>query len=792
MDQKAVPTLRALVFFIILSAAPSLGFAQDTRTVTEPHFPPVCATLKAELAAKNGAIAEPDEKRADTLRIQQAIDRCKPGNAVELRGDGTNNAFLAGPIELKAGITLMVAPGTTLFGSRDPRDYDVTPGSCGLVDQNGRGCKPLIHLRKALDAGVMGDGVIDGRGGARLAGQNVTWWDLAQKAKVDNARQNVPRIIVADESNNFTLYRITLRNSPNFHVIVSRTDGFTAWGVKIDSPKTARNTDGIDPSSSTNVSILYSFIRCGDDNVAIKAGGGGPATHITVAHNHFYTGHGMSIGSETDGGVSAIEVRDLTIDGADNGLRIKSNSTRGGLVHQVSYSNVCIRGVKNPIVMDPFYSTERGQKAPDFQDIRLHNIFIATPGKITLVGLDADHPLKITFDGLQIKGLRAEDVRAAHARIAIGAGGSSLKPAGEDVAVSGTPGSDHNTVACGGDFVPFPALAETQPRRNDRPAANQASSARAQTNLIVAGDGTGDFRSVQQAIDALPPDGGLIKIRPGVYRETVAITKPHVRLEGASDPSTVTIVFDKSAGTAGGTLKSATVSVRADDFFARGITFANDFSRGRELAPQGSQAVALLVTGDRAVFRNMRFLGAQDTLYAGSKSCASEQGPCVPARQYFADCYIEGNVDFIFGDAKAFFERCEIHAIPHQIVMLTAQSKHYAAQESGFVFDKCKITADPGAQQIFLGRPWRPYATVVFVDADLEAGVEPAGWREWHPGETNSLETAFYAEFKSGGPGSGTRQRDSHSKQLSAREVRAYSLQEFLSRPDGWNPAQAR
>src|SRR5262249_49534993 len=346
-------------------------------------------------------------------------------------------AFLAGPIELRSGITLLVAPGTTLFASRDPRDYDVTPGSCGRVDQNGQGCKPLIHLSRAPDAGVMGDGVIDGSGGASLAGQKVTWWDLAQRAKVENARQNVPRIIVADESNNFVLYRISLRNSPNFHVIVSRTNGFTAWGVKIDSPRSARNTDGIDPSSSKNVSILYSYIRCGDDNVAIKAGAAGPATNITIAHNHFYSGHGMSIGSETDGGVSAIEVRDLSIDGADNGLRIKSNSSRGGLVHEVLYRNICIRDVKNPIVMDPFYSTERGPKPPGFRDIRLQNVFIATPGKITLLGLDSDHPLKVTLDGVQVNRARPEDIRAAHSRIALGQGSANFTINGEDVSVSG-------------------------------------------------------------------------------------------------------------------------------------------------------------------------------------------------------------------------------------------------------------------------------------------------------------------------------------------------------------------
>src|SRR5262245_41028444 len=175
------------------------------RTVVEPKLPPVCVSLGAEISAKKGTIGDEDENRLDTGRIQAAIDSCKPGTSVRLQGAGDRNAFLTGPLELKTGITLMVAQNTTLFGSRNPRDYDTSPGGCGVVDQNGGGCKPMISVRKAPGAGLMGDGAIDGRGGATLIGQKVTWWDLAQKAKVDNARQNVPRIIVTDQSDDFTL-----------------------------------------------------------------------------------------------------------------------------------------------------------------------------------------------------------------------------------------------------------------------------------------------------------------------------------------------------------------------------------------------------------------------------------------------------------------------------------------------------------------------------------------------------------------------------------------------------------
>jgi len=366
--------LPAAVLFL-LTAAGNLS-AQDRRSVAEPRIPPVCRSLVATSGPSTGP-GQGDDTPSDTARIQAAIDACTPGTAVELRADATHQSFFSGPLELRRGITLLIAAGASLIASRNPRDYDVRPGSCGTVEARGGGCRPLIRVADASDAAVMGDGAIDGRGGATLLGQRDSWWDLAQQAKVRALTQNVPRLIVADRADNFVLYRITLRNSPNFHVIVSRTHGFTAWGVRIDAPATARNTDGIDPSSSDDVTIVHSFIRCGDDHVAIKAGGNGPAAHMTIAHNHFYSGHGMSIGSETNGGVRDVAVEDLTIDGADNGLRIKSNRTRGGLVEHVRYRDVCLHNVKHPIVLDREYDGVRtGPLEPRYEDVRYEQVFV--------------------------------------------------------------------------------------------------------------------------------------------------------------------------------------------------------------------------------------------------------------------------------------------------------------------------------------------------------------------------------------------------------------------------------
>ena len=226
---------------------------------------------------------------------------------------------------------------------------------------------------------------------------------------------------------------------------------------RVDAPRTARNTDGIDPSSSSDVSILYSRIRCGDDNVAIKAPAAGPASHMTIAHNHFHSGHGMSIGSETAGCVDAVAVRDLTIDGADNGLRIKSNATRGGLVRDIVYDDVCIRGVKHPLVVDSFYDRiSAGSLVPRFEAVRFHDVRIAGGGAVTIAGADAAHAARLIFDGVLFDGPMKMD--ASHARIELDGAGATLPvniPA-EDADVTVTGRSDGRTVSsCVARFVPF-------------------------------------------------------------------------------------------------------------------------------------------------------------------------------------------------------------------------------------------------------------------------------------------------------------------------------------------------
>jgi polygalacturonase len=584
----------------------STGYAQDMRHVAQPTIPPSCVVLRARLAAPHGVLAAAAERHLDTARLQRAMDRCAAGHAVELEADGDKRVFLSGPLTLRSGVTLLVDVNTVLAASGNPRVYDVTPGSCGiLAGAHVEGCKPFLSGADIRDSGIMGAGSIDGRGGDRIAGTNLTWWQLAHQGKVLDRYQQVPGLIVLNRVQDFTLYRITLRDSPRYHVDIRDSNGFTAWGVKILTPGTARNTDGIDPVSSTNVTITHCDIHTGDDDVAISSGGGRAASHISILDNHFYTGHGMSIGSGTSGGVSHVRVRNLTIDGAQNGIRIKSDPSRGGLVHDVTYEDVCIRNVTNPIVLTPHYTNFSGTHDPEYRDIVLRNVRVLTPGYYIFSGLDPQHLLGVTLDDVFADGRDRSHLLATDARISLGPSVGNLVPSGRDVTVSRASDSRAGEpLACASRFVPFPAL-PTAPRLVVKvPPVDDT--------LYVAADGTGDYYSIQRAIDVAPASGAVISVAPGIYREALTIGKPHIVLRSAyADPARTVVVAP------GGAASSATVTVTANDFLAENLTFESGSGESHAKRSRSSHSVALRVSGEHDVFRNVRVLGG--AVYAGRR-----------------------------------------------------------------------------------------------------------------------------------------------------------------------------
>jgi pectin methylesterase-like acyl-CoA thioesterase len=297
------------------------------------------------------------------------------------------------------------------------------------------------------------------------------------------------------------------------------------------------------------------------------------------------------------------------------------------------------------------------------------------------------------------------------------------------------------------------------------------------------------YTTVPAAVSAAPETGGVIRIRPGVYREVVHIDKPNIQLRGATDdPKQVEIVYANGASNSGGTFNSATMFVTGENFFATKLTIANDWSKTDQ--PR-TQALALSISGDRAVLRDVRLLGAQDTLLANGRKCA-DAGPCL-TRQFYDHCYIEGEVDFIFGNAKAVFQDCEIHSVVHPAGgFLTANGRNKPDEDSGYVFNHCRLTADAGVENIFLGRPWRDYAKVIFLNTEMGAQILPAGWSEWHKGETERLKTAYYAEYNSSGPGAHAGEREPLAHMLTAEEAKQYATKTWLAGTDGWDPTKVK
>ncbi|KAH7431317.1 hypothetical protein KP509_08G042600 [Ceratopteris richardii] len=278
--------------------------------------------------------------------------------------------------------------------------------------------------------------------------------------------------------------------------------------------------------------------------------------------------------------------------------------------------------------------------------------------------------------------------------------------------------------------------------------------------LSVSLNGSGDFRTVQEAVDAVPPNKKqrfLIRIAPGIYNQPVYIpkNKTMITLLGDSPEDTVLTWSNTAAsikhplassiiGT--GTFGSGTVIVEGEDFIAQGITFEN-------AAPKGSgQAVAIRVTADRSAFYGCRFLGWQDTVYLHY------------GRVYIRDCYVEGSVDFIFGNATVLLEHCHIHCKADGFI--TAQQRTDPNDSSGYVFLRCTITGNGSSTPyMYLGRPWGPHARVVFAFTYMDACIKPEGWHNWDKKENEK--TAEYHEYKCYGPGSDTSQRVSWARKMS-------------------------
>ncbi|WP_425397131.1 pectinesterase family protein [Aeoliella sp.] len=296
----------------------------------------------------------------------------------------------------------------------------------------------------------------------------------------------------------------------------------------------------------------------------------------------------------------------------------------------------------------------------------------------------------------------------------------------------------------------------------------------AEVHLTVSQDGSGQYSTVQAAVDAVPDNSSqryIIDILPGTYNARVIVPgdKPNITLrgQGSSAADTVLTFNEPADAQPNESTNHATVVVRGKDFVAENLTLENSYGPGK-------QALAIYVKADRAIFNDCRFLGYQDTL-------RSEYG-----RHYFYDVYVEGTVDFIYGKGTAYFEQSTIHAIGSGHI--TAHGREAEAETSGYVFKDSTITGSAPAGSVDLGRPWAAYARVVYIDTKMSNVIRPDGWSTWSG--DNHL-TSTFAEYNSmdlDGAPLDVSQRANWSQQLSEVETEAFSKQQWLGGSDGWNP----
>ena len=309
--------------------------------------------------------------------------------------------------------------------------------------------------------------------------------------------------------------------------------------------------------------------------------------------------------------------------------------------------------------------------------------------------------------------------------------------------------------------------------------------------IVVARDGTGQFRNITDAIEvcrAFMDYHKVIYIKKGTYKEKLIIPQwvQNIELCGESRDETI-ITYDDHANLQMdasfwpaetsqqliamgerpilGTFRSFTVRVDANNITFKNLTIENNAARL-------GQAVALHTQGDRLIFTNCRFLGNQDTVYTGMEG----------TRLYFDHCYIEGTTDFIFGPSTAWFEQCAIHCKANSYITAASTPKHIPY---GYIFNQCTITAADDVTKVYLGRPWRDYGYTLFMHCTLPKQIHPEGWHHW---QKEREQTARYLEFENTGDGATIDQRVAWSHQLTKKEAKEITKEKVFQRNDEWHP----
>lgn len=307
-------------------------------------------------------------------------------------------------------------------------------------------------------------------------------------------------------------------------------------------------------------------------------------------------------------------------------------------------------------------------------------------------------------------------------------------------------------------------------------SANAASKYDNPDTIVVARDGTGEFRTIDEAIEvcrAFMDYHKVIFVKKGIYKEKLIVPQWLQNIEICGEDRDATIItYDDHANiktaerpNGMGTFRTYTLKIEGNGITLKNITIENNAARL-------GQAVALHTEGDRLKFINCRFLGNQDTVYTGMAG----------TRLYFLDCYIEGTTDFIFGPSTVWFEHCDIYCKANSYITAASTPQNVAY---GYIFNNCTITVAADVQQVYLGRPWRDYAYTLFMHCQLPGQIRPQGWHHW---QKEREQTARYVEFENTGEGAATDKRVGWSRQLSKKEAQQVTKERVFSVNDQWNP----
>ncbi|RAK06889.1 pectate lyase-like protein [Halanaerobium saccharolyticum] len=728
----------------------------------------------------------------NTEAINEAISACSSSGGG--RVIVPSGLYLTGPINFAKNVNLHLEKGAIIKFSSQLENYKIVESEFE-GEKNYRFQSP-ISANGLKNIAITGRGIIDGSGDQwrpvkkyktterqwqKLISSGGTveetaeckiWWPSQKAAQGQELVHNLykkreaggkilpeayreageylrPVLLNFKKCKNILLEGVTFQNSPGWNLHPIMSENIILRQLTIRNPWYAQNGDGLDLDSCQNVLVEECDFDVGDDAICLKSGKNEtgrmrnmPTENVFIRNCKVYHGHGgFVIGSEMSSGIKNIYVENCDFMGTDIGIRFKSTRGRGGIVENIYLSQIKMTKIKNEAVkFNLFYESNKKEtepkevtvETPQFKNIYLKNINC----------LEADHAIYIKgLPEMPVRDINFEDIRMAAAK------GLTVNYA---------------------ENIELKNLDLTA--KKEHLILTNSKNIKLNNYLFVAADGSGDCDTFAEAVNILEENNVINKvyIKNGCYKEKIVFPESltDITFIGEDSENTILTYNDyarkiKDNDEEMGTFASASIFINGERLKFRNLSFVNTAKPRNKVG----QAVAASIGGDRISFYNCQFKGNQDTLYTKSEGSL-----------FFDDCYLEGDVDFIFGAATAYFNSCEIHSTGPGYITAASTPE---AKEYGYIFKNCALSADLKKDSVFLGRPWRPYGSAVFIDCYLGQHIRSEGWNNWRDPEKEK--TARYAEYNNYGPGADDRHRSDWIDILTAEEANHYNINKVFT-----------